>query len=279
MATAAAPVASATASVTGDVGTLGNQSDGILVQSRRRRWRQRRLQRDRLRIGSGRRQRRDLGRHRRQGRQRRQLRHAATSTARGNVTTAGNESRGVVVQSIGGGGGNGGLNVDASGSGAGVGSGAISVGVGGVRRRPAARSVPVTAQRDRRHHDRRQECRWLRRTVDRRRRRQRRAQRDGCWLGRGRRQRCGCGRCRRQRRRRRRRQRRRCGFHRRARHDGRLLHRLPRASGRRRRWQRRRNHRRRRAPAPAPAAVPCQSASAAAVGQPATAALRVLPSR
>ncbi|MFD2157641.1 hypothetical protein ACFSW8_01875 [Rubritalea tangerina] len=47
------------------------------------------------------------------------------------VTTKGENSTGVIAQSIGGGGGNGGFNVSAAISGAGIGSGAASVGLGG----------------------------------------------------------------------------------------------------------------------------------------------------
>ena len=54
-----------------------------------------------------------------------------TGSVTGNVQTLGNQSRGILAQSIGGGGGNGGMNVTASASGAGVGSGGIAVGLGG----------------------------------------------------------------------------------------------------------------------------------------------------
>jgi hypothetical protein len=49
----------------------------------------------------------------------------------GNVSTGGEQSSGVVVQSIGGSGGNGGFNISAAASGAGIGSGSIAVGLGG----------------------------------------------------------------------------------------------------------------------------------------------------
>jgi len=49
----------------------------------------------------------------------------------GNVSTAGNDATGVIAQSLGGGGGNGAFNVTGSISGSGSGSGAVSVGVGG----------------------------------------------------------------------------------------------------------------------------------------------------
>jgi hypothetical protein len=54
-----------------------------------------------------------------------------TATYTGNVETAGKESDGVVIQSVGGGGGNGGFSVAAAISGAGTGSGAVGIGVGG----------------------------------------------------------------------------------------------------------------------------------------------------
>ncbi len=49
----------------------------------------------------------------------------------GDVTTLGNRSGGVLVQSLGGGGGNGGINVTGTVSGAGTGSGSVAVGIGG----------------------------------------------------------------------------------------------------------------------------------------------------
>ena len=49
----------------------------------------------------------------------------------GTVTTEGNDSVGILAQSVGGGGGNGGFNVSAAGSGSGTSSGSISVGLGG----------------------------------------------------------------------------------------------------------------------------------------------------
>lgn len=49
----------------------------------------------------------------------------------GHVQTAGDNSTGVIAQSIGGGGGNGGFNVSAGGAGAGTAAGAVSVGLGG----------------------------------------------------------------------------------------------------------------------------------------------------
>ncbi|CAD0187043.1 hypothetical protein RUESEDTHA_03954 [Ruegeria sp. THAF57] len=55
----------------------------------------------------------------------------AEATLTGNVLTAGDESTGIVVQSLGGGGGNGGLNVSATVTAAGKGSGGASVGLGG----------------------------------------------------------------------------------------------------------------------------------------------------
>ncbi len=54
-----------------------------------------------------------------------------TSSLRGNVTTTGKKSRGVIVQSLGGGGGNGGLTIAGAIAGAQTGSGAASVSVGG----------------------------------------------------------------------------------------------------------------------------------------------------
>ena len=54
-----------------------------------------------------------------------------TGILRGNLETRGNESDGIVVQSIGGGGGNGGFSVAGSISGAGSAAGAVSVGLGG----------------------------------------------------------------------------------------------------------------------------------------------------
>jgi hypothetical protein len=120
----------ASATVTGDVGTLGAQAEGILVQSVGGGGGNGGFSvtafgsgggvgSGAIAVGIG-------GQGSTGGNA-----STATLTANGNVTTHGSESRGVVVQSIGGGGGNGGLTVDASGSGAGVGSGAISVGVGG----------------------------------------------------------------------------------------------------------------------------------------------------
>jgi hypothetical protein len=53
------------------------------------------------------------------------------STSIGSVTTKGNESIGILAQSVGGGGGNGGFNVSGGIAGAGTGSGAVSVGLGG----------------------------------------------------------------------------------------------------------------------------------------------------
>ncbi|WP_395744507.1 hypothetical protein [Prosthecobacter sp.] len=53
------------------------------------------------------------------------------NTSIGKITTYGNDSLGVLAQSIGGGGGAGGYNVGVAGAGAGGGSGAISVGLGG----------------------------------------------------------------------------------------------------------------------------------------------------
>ncbi|WP_170430281.1 hypothetical protein [Ruegeria arenilitoris] len=55
----------------------------------------------------------------------------ATGTVVGNVTTAGDNSGGVLVQSAAGGGGNGGLNVSAAVNISGTGGGAIGVGIGG----------------------------------------------------------------------------------------------------------------------------------------------------
>lgn len=55
---------------------------------------------------------------------------AETNT--GTITTGGNDSIGVLAQSLGGGGGNGGFSVSVAGSGAGVGSGSVGVGVGGM---------------------------------------------------------------------------------------------------------------------------------------------------
>ena len=52
-------------------------------------------------------------------------------TLTGKITTVGNDSIGVLAQSIGGGGGNGGYDVSVAASGAGGGSGAVSVGLGG----------------------------------------------------------------------------------------------------------------------------------------------------
>ena len=53
------------------------------------------------------------------------------STSIGSVTTKGNDSIGILAQSVGGGGGNGGFNVSGGIAGAGTGSGAVSVGLGG----------------------------------------------------------------------------------------------------------------------------------------------------
>jgi len=53
------------------------------------------------------------------------------SSVIGNVQTTGDNSMGLLAQSVGGGGGNGGFNVSASISGAGTGSGAAAVGIGG----------------------------------------------------------------------------------------------------------------------------------------------------
>ena len=50
----------------------------------------------------------------------------------GNISTVGNRSEGILLQTVGGGGGNGGFNISGGISGAGTGSGAVSVGVGGV---------------------------------------------------------------------------------------------------------------------------------------------------
>ncbi|WP_131726347.1 autotransporter outer membrane beta-barrel domain-containing protein [Ruegeria denitrificans] len=55
----------------------------------------------------------------------------ATGTVVGNVTTAGDNSGGVIVQSAAGGGGNGGLNVSAAVNISGTGGGAVGVGIGG----------------------------------------------------------------------------------------------------------------------------------------------------
>ena len=49
----------------------------------------------------------------------------------GSVSTTGNESKGIVAQSVGGGGGNGSFNVTAGGEGAGVGAGSLNIGLGG----------------------------------------------------------------------------------------------------------------------------------------------------
>jgi hypothetical protein len=49
----------------------------------------------------------------------------------GDVSTLGNQSTGILAQSVGGGGGSGGFNVSVSGSGAGAGSGAVGVSLGG----------------------------------------------------------------------------------------------------------------------------------------------------
>ena len=54
-----------------------------------------------------------------------------TATTSGDVLTRGENSQGIIAQSIGGGGGNGGFNVSGALSGAGTGSGAVSVGLGG----------------------------------------------------------------------------------------------------------------------------------------------------
>ena len=56
---------------------------------------------------------------------------AVTSTVTGNVTTEGDNSSGLLVQSLGGGGGNGGMNVSAAVAVAGTGSAGASVGLGG----------------------------------------------------------------------------------------------------------------------------------------------------
>ena len=56
---------------------------------------------------------------------------AVKNTVTGNVSTAGNDSGGVLAQSLGGGGGNGGLNVSGTITAAGTGAGAVAVGVGG----------------------------------------------------------------------------------------------------------------------------------------------------
>ena len=53
------------------------------------------------------------------------------ATYTGNVTTEGNESDAVIIQSVGGGGGNGGFTVGAAISGSGTGAGAVAIGVGG----------------------------------------------------------------------------------------------------------------------------------------------------
>ncbi len=53
------------------------------------------------------------------------------ATLNGNVSTQGDESGGVIVQSLGGGGGNGGLNVSAAVNISGTGGGAVGVGIGG----------------------------------------------------------------------------------------------------------------------------------------------------
>ncbi len=53
------------------------------------------------------------------------------ATASGNVSTSGESSSGIVVQSVGGGGGNGGYSVTAGVAGAGVGAGSVAVGLGG----------------------------------------------------------------------------------------------------------------------------------------------------
>ncbi len=50
----------------------------------------------------------------------------------GNISTVGDRSEGIVLQTVGGGGGNGGFNITGSISGAGSGSGAVSIGIGGV---------------------------------------------------------------------------------------------------------------------------------------------------
>ena len=55
----------------------------------------------------------------------------AIATITGNVATAGDQSRGVLVQSVGGGGGSGGFAVGGAVSGAGTGSGAGGIGIGG----------------------------------------------------------------------------------------------------------------------------------------------------
>ena len=54
-----------------------------------------------------------------------------TTNLKSNVSTHGEESKAVFVQSLGGGGGNGGFNVSAFGTGAGIGSGGLTVGLGG----------------------------------------------------------------------------------------------------------------------------------------------------
>ncbi|MEO7933116.1 MAG: autotransporter outer membrane beta-barrel domain-containing protein [Chthoniobacterales bacterium] len=56
---------------------------------------------------------------------------AVTVTTSDFIQTKGNQSGGILAQSVGGGGGNGGYNVSAAGSGAGTGSAAVSVGLGG----------------------------------------------------------------------------------------------------------------------------------------------------
>ncbi len=55
-----------------------------------------------------------------------------SATLTGDVTTSGNESEGILIQSLGGGGGNGGFNVTGGIAAASSGAGAISVGVGGL---------------------------------------------------------------------------------------------------------------------------------------------------
>ena len=54
-----------------------------------------------------------------------------TATVASQVLTTGDDSTGVLVQSVGGGGGNGGFNVSAGAAGGGIGSGAVTVGLGG----------------------------------------------------------------------------------------------------------------------------------------------------
>ncbi len=56
---------------------------------------------------------------------------SVTASSTGAVTTFGDNSGGIIAQSLGGGGGNGGYSISVAGSGAGVGSGAVTVGLGG----------------------------------------------------------------------------------------------------------------------------------------------------